>query len=128
MSIITMAKARLNVPGKHLLSGLPSGMEADVLPELVGNAGLGKALAGSLGDKPVVLMRGHGAVMVGPSIPLAVFRAVYTEVNARMQQNAIMLGGTYTALEPEEGTKADKVNEVISARPWELWKKKAMGK
>jgi ribulose-5-phosphate 4-epimerase/fuculose-1-phosphate aldolase len=95
---------------------------------LVGNATLGKALAASLGDKPVVLMRGHGAVMVGPSLPLAVFRAVYTEVNARMQLQAIGLGGAYTTLEPEEGVKADKVNEVISARPWELWKKKALGK
>ena len=95
---------------------------------LVGTGALGKALAATLADKPVLLMRGHGAVMTGPTIPLAVFRAVYTEVNARMQQNAIMLGGPYTALEPEEGVKADKVNEVISARPWELWKKKALGK
>ena len=95
---------------------------------LVSNGTLGKALAASLADKPVVLMRGHGAVMTGPTIPLAVFRAVYTEVNARMQQQAIALGGPYTTLEPEEGAKADKVNEVISARPWDLWKKKALGK
>jgi hypothetical protein len=31
-------------------------------------------------------------------------------------------------LTPEEGVMADKVNEVISARPWELWKKQALGK
>jgi ribulose-5-phosphate 4-epimerase/fuculose-1-phosphate aldolase len=95
---------------------------------LVSNAVLGKALAASLGDKPVVLMRGHGAVMTAPTLQIAVFRAVYTEVNARIQSQAIQLGGPYTALEPEEGTKADKVNEVISARPWELWKKRAMAK
>ncbi len=95
---------------------------------LVGNGTLGKALATSLADKPVVLMRGHGAVMTGPTLPIAVFRAVYTEVNARMQLQAIQLGGTYTTLEPEEGVKADKVNEVISARPWDLWKKKVMAK
>lgn len=95
---------------------------------LVGNAILGKSLAAALADKPVLLMRGHGAVMTGPSLPLAVFRAVYTEVNARMQLQAIQLGGSYTALEPEEGSKADKVNELISARPWELWKKKALAK
>ena len=95
---------------------------------LVGSGALGKALAASLGDKPVVLMRGHGAVITAPTLPLAVFRAVYTEVNARMQQQAIALGGPYTALEPEEGVKADKVNAVISARPWDLWKKKALAK
>jgi hypothetical protein len=30
--------------------------------------------------------------------------------------------------EPEEGEKADKINEQVSSRPWELWKKKAMAK
>ena len=106
-------------------TGTPAPAMTDML---VSNGNLGKALAASLGDKPVVLMRGHGAVITAPTLPLAVFRAVYTEVNARMQQQAIALGGSYTALEPAEGVKADKVNEVISARPWELWKKKAMAK
>jgi ribulose-5-phosphate 4-epimerase/fuculose-1-phosphate aldolase len=95
---------------------------------LVGNGELGKALAASLADKPVVLMRGHGYVATGPTVPIAVFRAVYTEVNARLQQSAIALGGPYTTLELEEGVKADKVNEVISARPWDLWRRKALGK
>jgi ribulose-5-phosphate 4-epimerase/fuculose-1-phosphate aldolase len=106
-----------------------TGTGAPVMTDmLVSNGVLGKALAATLADKPVLLMRGHGAVMTGPSLPIAVFRAVYTEVNARIQTQAIQLGGPYTALEPEEGTKADKINEVISARPWELWKKKALGK
>jgi ribulose-5-phosphate 4-epimerase/fuculose-1-phosphate aldolase len=95
---------------------------------LVRNSQLGKALAETLGDKTVVLMRGHGNVVVAPTIQLAVFRAVYTEVNARMQLQAIGLGGPITFLEPEEGEKADKINEQVSARPWELWKKKAMAK
>lgn len=93
---------------------------------LVSTPALGKALAAALGDKAVALMRGHGAVITAPTVPLAVFRAVYTEVNARMQQQAIALGGPYITLEPEEGIKADKINAIISARPWELWKKKAM--
>ena len=95
---------------------------------LVSNGVLGKALASALADKPVVLMRGHGAVITAPTLSMAVFRAVYTEVNARMQQQAIALGGPYTTLEPEEGVKADKVNDVIHLRPWELWKKKALAK
>jgi len=33
----------------------------------------GRALAQSLGDKPVALMRGHGNVTVGSSIPYAVY-------------------------------------------------------
>ena len=95
---------------------------------LVGSSALGKALAETLGDKSAVLMRGHGNVVVAPTVQLAVFRAVYLEVNARLQLQAIGLGGPVTYLEPEEGIKADKVNEVISARPWELWKKQEIGR
>ena len=95
---------------------------------LVGNSPIARALAAKLGDKPVVLMRGHGAVITAPTISLATFRAVYTEVNARMQLQAVALGGPFTTLTPEEGDAADKVNTVISARPWELWKKNALAK
>jgi HCOMODA/2-hydroxy-3-carboxy-muconic semialdehyde decarboxylase len=43
----------------------------------VRDARLGKALAQVLGDKPAVLQRGHGAVIVGDSIIAAVGRSVY---------------------------------------------------
>ena len=42
---------------------------------LVSTAALGKSLATALGDKPVVLMRGHGNVVVGPNVQVAVARA-----------------------------------------------------
>jgi ribulose-5-phosphate 4-epimerase/fuculose-1-phosphate aldolase len=93
---------------------------------LIANAALGKALAETLGDKPVVLMRGHGNVVVGPSVQTAVFRAVYTEINARLQTQALALGGAVTYLEPEEGAKADIIQQQVVMRPWELWKAKAM--
>lgn len=95
---------------------------------LVRDAPLGRALAKSLGDKSVALMRGHGNVVVGPTIPLAVYRAVYTEVNARLQATAIGLGGSITFLEPEEGRLAAVNIAGTINRPWELWKKKALGK
>jgi HCOMODA/2-hydroxy-3-carboxy-muconic semialdehyde decarboxylase len=100
---------------------------------LVHNIAFGKALADTLGDKPVALMRGHGNVVVGPNVQVAVYRAVYTEVNARLQMQAIGLGGPITFLEEEEGEKIDSVNIDPKnpsggiMRPWELWKKKAMG-
>ena len=95
---------------------------------LVSNSEIGRQLAATLGDKPVVLMRGHGNVITAPTVPLAVFRAVYTEVNARLQLQAAQLGGEINFLTPEEGAKADKINDVIHARPWDLWKRKAMQK
>ena len=95
---------------------------------LISSAPLGKALAETLGDKPVVLMRGHGNVVVGPSVQVAVYRAIYTEINARLQAQAIALGGPVTYLEKEEGEKADLIQQQVVMRPWELWKAKAMGK
>jgi HCOMODA/2-hydroxy-3-carboxy-muconic semialdehyde decarboxylase len=95
---------------------------------LVGNAELGKALAQALGDRPVALMRGHGDVVVGPKLSLAVFRAIYTEVNARLQSQAVALGGPINFLEPEEAAKATLVNEQVHLRAWELWKRDALAK
>jgi len=93
---------------------------------LIRNAALGQALARSLGASPVVLMRGHGAVAVGGSLPEGVFRAVYTEVNARLQAQAMALGGTVVYLDPEEAKRAQASVAGTIGRPWELWKKKAL--
>jgi ribulose-5-phosphate 4-epimerase/fuculose-1-phosphate aldolase len=95
---------------------------------LVRNAALGKALAQTLADKPVALMRGHGSVAVGPSVQAATFRAYYTEVNARLQAQAISLGGPVTYLTPEESAKADATNMQVLGRVWDLWKRKVSTK
>ena len=89
---------------------------------------LGAALARTLGDRSVALMRGHGNIVVGPTLPIAVFRAIYTEVNARLQTTAIMLGGPINYLAPEEGEIITYKHKGDVGRAWELWKKKALGK
>ena len=81
----------------------------------------GVALAESLGDKDVALMRAHGSVACGPNLQVAVFRAVYTEVSARIQHQATALGGPIAALSTEEGELADAVNLKAADRAWELW-------
>jgi ribulose-5-phosphate 4-epimerase/fuculose-1-phosphate aldolase len=70
----------------------------------------------------VVLMRGHGDVTVGPNVKLAVFRAYYTDVNAKLQSQAIALGGEVNYLTPGEGAKADTVNSLVLDRIWNLWR------
>jgi ribulose-5-phosphate 4-epimerase/fuculose-1-phosphate aldolase len=92
---------------------------------LVRNAGLGSALAKVLADKAVVLMRGHGSVTVGTSIPQVVFRAYYAEMNARLQSEAIKLGAV-TYLNADEAAASAKTNDGLVMRPWELWKRKVM--
>ena len=95
---------------------------------LVGSTTLGKALAETLGDRPVALMRGHGNVIVAPMLSLAVFRAIYTEINARLEAQAIALGGPITFLEPDEAAKSAATNERVHQRAWELWKRDATAK
>jgi ribulose-5-phosphate 4-epimerase/fuculose-1-phosphate aldolase len=79
---------------------------------------LGQSLAQALGQGSVVLMRGHGNAVAGPDLKTAVFRAIYTEVNAKLQMQAVMLGGPITFLNEYEQLKAQNVD-----RPWATWKK-----
>jgi HCOMODA/2-hydroxy-3-carboxy-muconic semialdehyde decarboxylase len=51
-----------------------------------------------------------------------VFRAYYTDVDAKLQAQAIGLGGDVNYLTPGEGAKADAVNAVVLDRIWNLWK------
>ncbi|MGW6401290.1 class II aldolase/adducin family protein [Streptomyces sp. NPDC055134] len=87
---------------------------------LVTSPKLGQALAETLGDGAVALMRGHGSVAVGGSLRAAVYRAVYTEVNARAQAEALALG-TPTYLTPEEGAAADRTIGGQVDRAWGIW-------
>jgi ribulose-5-phosphate 4-epimerase/fuculose-1-phosphate aldolase len=91
---------------------------------LVSNGAKGVALAGILGKKDIVLMRAHGSVACGPTLQTAVFRAVYTEVNARIQHwTAALKGGApIAALDEEEGRLADAINQTAGVRAWELWR------
>lgn len=95
---------------------------------LVRSPQIGAALAKTLGDHPVALMRGHGAVAVGPTLPHVVFRAVYTEMNARLQAQAMALGGPVRFLDPEEARKAEASLDGTLGRPWELWRTKALAR
>jgi len=88
---------------------------------LVSDSRKGEALAKLMGKAPVVLMRGHGSVAAGPNLQTAVFRAVYTEVNARIQHQTVALGGPIAALSEKEGALADAVNLKAADRAWELW-------
>lgn len=94
---------------------------------------LGVALAQSLGSHCVALMRGHGSVTVGSSIKQAVFRAIYTESNARLQTQAMQLAGTLagsmaseiTYLTDGEAQSASAMNDEHLDRPWQMWKLRA---
>ncbi len=129
---VTSVKLR---PVFHLSSFLGAGAPVFEIREAGGPATdmlirtpeLGAALARALGTAPVALMRGHGDVVVAPSLREAVFRAVYTEVNARLAAEALQLGqGQVVFLNEEEAAKATATNAGVLVRAWDLWKARAL--
>ncbi|MDQ6675075.1 MAG: class II aldolase/adducin family protein [Chloroflexota bacterium] len=88
---------------------------------LIRNGVLGRALARCLGDKNVVLMRGHGLTVVGLNLRQVVFRGVYTELNARVQAQALSLSQSVTYLTDEEAMAIDATNQAQLGRAWDLW-------
>ena len=89
---------------------------------LISDARLGAALAQSLDQGPAVLMRGHGSTVVGSTLRQAVFRAVYTEVGARLQTEAMRLGPV-TYLTEGEAIATTNTNNTQIDRAWNLWLK-----
>ena len=94
---------------------------------LVSNAMLGAGLAQVLGDAPAVLMRGHGATVVGENIARSIGRSVYLELSAQMQLQALALAGpngniTYL----DEGEVAASVPVQDYYRAWPMWRAKAL--
>ena len=97
---------------------------------LVTSAKLGRALAESLGKTDFALMRGHGSVTVAQSLKLAVARATWAEMNAKLQTEALRMAGPdgdagVNYLTPGEAAGSMAINETVVDRPWDFWKAKA---
>ncbi len=88
---------------------------------LIRNRPYAEALAETLGSSAVVLMRGHGVTVVGATLRQAVFRAIYTELNARIQLLAMGIGKV-EYLNAAEAAAATSVNDSQVGRAWDLWR------
>jgi HCOMODA/2-hydroxy-3-carboxy-muconic semialdehyde decarboxylase len=97
---------------------------------LIRNAAHGHALAQSIADKPAVLMRGHGATIVAPSLPRLVGRSIFLAMNATLQAQAMALApdGRINFLDPEEARLIEAREGYGLGRAWEAWKRKALQK
>ena len=119
-------------PVCHMCGFLSEGVPVFEIRDVAGDAtnllistpGLGEALAENLGQANVVLMRGHGSTVVGGTLPQAVYRAIYTETNARIQATAASLGPV-TFLSPGEARAVADGEALQIERAWQLWKEEA---
>jgi HCOMODA/2-hydroxy-3-carboxy-muconic semialdehyde decarboxylase len=129
-------------PMYHMAAFLVPGVPVFEIRNVQGHVGMlvddntsGEALAKMLGDKTVALLRGHGAVIVGSSIPDAVSNAIFLDVNARVQSQAVALGGNIHYLTqadlapptPNQQPSALPGSQGYYPRSWPIWKAKAMG-
>ena len=98
---------------------------AGITDMLISTPALGRALAQTLGGTSAVLMRGHGAAVVASSLHLVVGKSYYLNVNARLQLQAMQLGGGKVEyLDPAEAKQAAQSYE----RSWDFWKSRLPGK
>ena len=114
-------------PVCHMSGFLGSGSAHFEIREAAGNtdmlirsAYLGEALAKSLGKHNCVLMRGHGSTVVGTSLEQVIYRAIYAEVNAKLQLAANGLG-EISFLNEEEAKLSSDMNDGQIPRSWNLW-------
>lgn len=121
--------------------------EEDEQNMLVDNQRFGQALAskfdsatadsptGSPPDHPVVLMRRHGFTVVGPDLTSAVYRAIYTTINADVQTKTLGLVRSYRSDKPggqvlgedshilttKQRKGCSRVTQQYQDKPWRLW-------
>jgi ribulose-5-phosphate 4-epimerase/fuculose-1-phosphate aldolase len=90
---------------------------------LVVTADMGTSLAKTLGQGPVVLMRGHGASVAGGGVREVVFICVYLQMNAEISLAARSLGSTIRYLSDGEIERASPYASLPLSqdRAWNGW-------
>ena len=94
---------------------------------LVVNMDQGRDLAATLGQNRVALMRGHGCAVAGRTLREAVFTAIYLQVNATLQTQALLLSDEVKFLSAGEAARAKAMTSqpIGLDRAWEYWKMRA---
>jgi HCOMODA/2-hydroxy-3-carboxy-muconic semialdehyde decarboxylase len=92
---------------------------------LVTNMAMARDLARALGERPVALMRGHGAVVAGRSLREVVFNSVYLELNADLQMKAHTLGDITFLSDGEVAAILRTRDSFTYERAWERWCRRA---
>jgi L-fuculose-phosphate aldolase len=92
-------------------------------PDLVTSSLEGAAVARALGDSRAVLMRNHGVLVVGPTVPWAVLTAATLERAARIQAIAGTMGGALAPMSAEDASRLapEKYRDGFVQEYWDAW-------
>lgn len=102
----------------------------DLPPEaglLVNTMEMGRALARTLGHRRGALIRNHGMVVVGESIPRGVYAAITMRDCALVQQQTLSMGGKPRFVGDEEAEKGAYIELCGQGltRAWDYWTRRA---
>lgn len=140
----------LLVTNEHLGAGLANGFNPSTMTTKATNLVRNFITSGNTAPvdyppHPTVLMRGHGFTCIGETVEQAVYRAIFTATNARVQTTALLMQGTYNIglvgerfgggeketgpakhedikyLSDRECKDAWAANQGHAERPWKLW-------
>jgi HCOMODA/2-hydroxy-3-carboxy-muconic semialdehyde decarboxylase len=91
-------------------------------PMVVTTQEQGQSLARALGPHAMVLMRRHGATVVGATLQETVFRTIFSHRNAELQLRARALG-EISPLTAGEAAQAESYSLRVrpTGRAWEYW-------
>ena len=92
---------------------------------LVTNAAMASDLAGALGPRPAILMRGHGCVVAGASLREVIFNSIYLQLNADLQMKATALGDVTFLTDGEIDAVLRTRGSFTYERAWEYWCRRA---
>ena len=93
---------------------------------LVTNMDQGRDLAETMADCRVILMRGHGCAIAAENLKSAVLTAIYTQVNAKLQLEAMPLGNVkYLSAAEIELTPETLIGPLAMERAWEYFAHRA---
>jgi ribulose-5-phosphate 4-epimerase/fuculose-1-phosphate aldolase len=92
---------------------------------LVSSMDMGRDLAKFVGPGRTALMRGHGAVVVGQTVRQAVWTAIYLELNAKLQREAMAMGTIKFLTAGEVDTVIARTGPYSFNRAWENWCRRA---
>ncbi|MEV6639468.1 class II aldolase/adducin family protein [Amycolatopsis sp. NPDC051371] len=88
-----------DIPGTRLAAG---GVPVYRRGVLVSNRALAAEMVGAMGDRPVVLLRGHGLTSAAATVEQSVLQAISVDQIARLSLRIVSAGGTLDDLPAED--------------------------
>jgi len=86
---------------------------------------MGERLAATLGERPAVLLKSHGAVIVGADLVECFALAAYLEENAQRQYMALQIGEPYVfSVEEQQACRANLWSKALFTKAWEHYRSK----